>query len=70
MAKPFAAAHFAIVHQKDIFPENFFIPKSTPAPVGPQIRPTSPPLPKQKSETHSYSTLLKKSKKRLLSIFF
>ena len=69
-AKPFALAHFSIAHWKDIFPENFFIPKSTPASDGPTLTPTCPPLPKQKSETHSYSSLLKKSKKPLLLIFF
>ena len=44
--------------------------KSTPAPVGPRLKSTFPPRPKQKLETHSYSTLLKKSKKLSLSIFF
>ena len=44
-----------------------FIPKSTPATVGPQLSSTFPP---QKSETPSYSTLLKKSEKLSLSIFF
>ena len=33
----FALAHFEIAHWKDIFPENFFIPKSTPATVGPRL---------------------------------
>ena len=37
MAEPFASAHFAIAHWKDIFPENFFMSKSTPASVGPRL---------------------------------
>ena len=31
MAKPFTSAHFAIALWRDVFPENFFIPKSAPA---------------------------------------
>ena len=33
----FALAHFEIAHWKDIFPENFFIPKSTQATIGPRL---------------------------------
>ena len=61
MANPFALAHFAIAHWKDIFSENFFIQKSTPASVGSQFSSNITPLPKQKLETHSYSTLLEKA---------
>ena len=70
MVKPFAAAHFAIAHQKDIFPENFFMSKSTLATVGFQLISTFPRLCKENSEIHSYSTLLKKIRKALTFDFF
>ena len=47
---------------KNIYPENFFISKSTPALVGSQLTSTFARLPKQKLETHSHSTLLKNRK--------
>ena len=58
-----ASASFAIAHLIDIL-----IPKSTPATVGPKLVSTPSQLTKQILETHSYSTLLKKSKKLLLLI--